>query len=136
MNRAFGGDTRAFRGALGILWDKQDVRVVEVEQGKLGRLLQRLGYALCRSARADRQQQRDLDRGSGCPGDAGPARQSAATTAATVAREQQRHGQARESGSDGAALATGTERKAHVPFCSRARRSCGRPWPLAPGRTL
>ena len=64
LNRALGGQPRAFRRALGVLWDERGRRVVEIEQGKLGRLLQRLGDGLV-SIRPtpDRQEQRDLDRG-------------------------------------------------------------------------
>ena len=62
VHRGLGSGAGAARRSLRILRHEHDVRIVEVEQGKLGRLLQRLGDALRRSAGADRQKQRDLHR--------------------------------------------------------------------------
>ena len=69
---AFRGNPRTLGRTLGVLGDQRHVRIVEVEQRELGRLLQRLGHRGRRARGADRQQHRDLD-GAGRAGDAGGA---------------------------------------------------------------
>ena len=81
------------RRALGVFRHERDRRIVEIEQRKLGRLLQRLGDG-GRVARAgERQEQSDLHRA----GRAGHARRYRPWAAAAAASgEQNRNGEARE----------------------------------------
>ena len=95
VQRAFRGDPRALGRALGVLGDQRHVRIVEVEQGELGRLLQRLGHGGRRARGADRQQHRDLD-GAGRAGDAGGARTDPAAARRAASGKHDAHQQARE----------------------------------------
>jgi hypothetical protein len=44
LDRALRGSLRSRWRALGVFWHERDGRVVEIEQRKLGSLLQRLGH--------------------------------------------------------------------------------------------
>ena len=61
LDGLLGGGLGAFRRALVVLDDELQGRVVALEQGELGRLLQALADQTRLAGRRDRQDQRDLD---------------------------------------------------------------------------
>ena len=90
LDRTLRGCARAVRRALGVLRHERNRRIVEIEQRKLGSLLQRLGDG-GRVARAgERQKQRDLHRAGRCR-HAGRDRPRA--TAAAASYKQHRNGE-------------------------------------------